>query len=414
MLTGAPKMWRRASEHCTTKLSPSTTRLLAINFGSGTTSRHGRRMAAATMDRQQYSTDAPESARNPSISASRRIYVIGIGNIGKLFAHALATKLDPTPITLLLHRASLLDAWKDAGNTIEIVTDGMSNRDGTYDVEVIGPPEDAAGLPGSIIENLIVATKTIHTVNALSSIKHRLGTTSTIMFAQNGMGVVEEVSQTVFPLPATRPRYLAGITSHGIYTQGSFSSVHAGKGTVTVGDVDAGHQGTSYITQQMLKASILAAKEVSSSELKLLQLEKLVVNAMMNPLTVVFDRRNGELFSSPSISRLMSLLLSEASHVIRSLPEMKNDPTTSDRFSMARLHGIVLHVAEITAKNTSSMLQDVKAGRPTEIDYINGYIVRRGEELGIDCNNNRRLSDLVRHAQVITEAEIGQHFPDYV
>lgn len=364
-------------------------------------------MAVAEMGGQRCYTDAPSTS-------AHRIYVLGIGNIGKLIAHALATKPDPTPTTLLLHRASLLDAWKDAGNTIEIVTDGLSNRDGTYDVEVISPLEHAAGLPDSIIENLIVATKTIHTVDALSSIKHMLGPASTILFAQNGMGTVEEVSKTVFPVLATRPRYLAGITSHGVYTQGPFSSIHAGKGAFNIGDVDAEYHGTSYITQQILQASILTAKEVSSSELRLLQLEKLVVNAMMNPLTVIFNRRNGELFSSPSISRLMSLLLSEASHVIRSLPELQNDPTTLDRFSMARLHGVVLHVAEITAKNTSSMLQDVRAGRPTEIDYINGYVVRRGEELGIDCNNNKRLSDLVWQVRVINDAEIGQHFPDYV
>jgi 2-dehydropantoate 2-reductase len=362
---------------------------------------------------QQYSSGlkVADSQLNPS----QRIYILGIGNIGKLFSHALATKPQPPPISLLLHRETLLDAWAEAGRAVEIVTDGVSNRNGMFDVELINKVDETrTRLPDSIIENLIVSTKTTNTATALSSIRHRLGPGSTILFAQNGMGTVEEVSKVVFPHPETRPRYLACVTSHGIFSQGPFSSVHAGKGTIAIGDVQGGEKEAAYITQQMIQSPVLTAREVSSSELKLLQLEKLVINAMMNPLTAIFDRRNGELFSSLSISRLMSLLLSEVSDVIRALPELQQDPSIQDRFSMKRLHSIVLNVAEITAKNTSSMLQDVRAGRPTEIDYINGYIAQRGAELGIDCNNNERLSDMVRQTRVITESEIGQYFPDYI
>jgi 2-dehydropantoate 2-reductase len=74
---------------------------------------------------------------------------------------------------------------------------------------------------------------------------------------------------------------------------------------------------------------------------------------------------------------------------------------------------IVLDVAEKTAKNTSSMLQDVRAGRTTEIDYINGYIIRRGRELGIECINNKRLVQLVKNVEIIDVGEIRKHFPDY-
>jgi 2-dehydropantoate 2-reductase len=63
----------------------------------------------------------------------------------------------------------------------------------------------------------------------------------------------------------------------------------------------------------------------------------------------------------------------------------------------------VLDVAEKTAKNTSSMLQDRRAGRPTEIDYINGYIVRRGKELGVECKVNKKLIELVKEGKVVSE-----------
>ncbi len=74
---------------------------------------------------------------------------------------------------------------------------------------------------------------------------------------------------------------------------------------------------------------------------------------------------------------------------------------------------IVYDVARKTAKNTSSMLQDVQASRQTEIDYINGYIVRRAAELGIDCDSNERVIEMVKKVQVIDEKDIAQYFPDY-
>jgi 2-dehydropantoate 2-reductase len=132
------------------------------------------------------------------------------------------------------------------------------------------------------------------------------------------------------------------------------------------------------LVQAILRAPILDARIFSADELIQLQIEKLVVNAMINPLTVIFNRRNGELFTNSKILALMRLLLQEAGNVIRSLPELYDDLATSQRFSKARLESIVLDVAQKTSKNTSSMLQDVKAGRQTEIDYINGYVVSGG------------------------------------
>jgi 2-dehydropantoate 2-reductase len=134
---------------------------------------------------------------------------------------------------------------------------------------------------------------------------------------------------------------------------------------------------------------------------------------MINPLTVIFDCKNGELFNRRPIFNLMRLLLAEASQVIHSLPELGADPEAASRFSVEKLEAIVLDVAEKTAKNTSSMLQDVRAGRPTEIDYINGYIVRKGKEQGIECKTNEKLIQLVKEGKVVGAQDIKSRFePD--
>jgi len=147
------------------------------------------------------------------------------------------------------------------------------------------------------------------------------------------------------------------------------------------------------------------------------QLEKLVVNAMINPLTVIFDCRNGELFTRSPITRVMRLLLGEAGMVISRLPELREDVReeggVEDRFSIEKLEGKVLDVAEKTAKNTSSMLQDFRAGRETEVGYINGYIVKRGKEMGIDVRHNEKVVEMIRHKDVIGDEleRASEEFP---
>lgn len=344
------------------------------------------------------------STSNPR-SHSNRIYVLGLGNLGRLFAHALAKADSTTPITLLLHRASLIEEWEQTGRRIGVITSGVLDQTGTFDVELVSPEG-----PQNIIDNLIVATKAIKTTSALSTIKNRLSSDSTVLLTQNGMGTAEELDLQVFKDPATRPSYLASVTSHGVYSQGPFCSVHAGLADVAIGRV-AQSTAPQYLIDKIVQAPVLSAREVTPPELLLLQLQKLVVNAMINPLTVIFDCQNGELFNRQPILQVMRQLLREASEVIQSLPELQHSPASVSRFSESSLESTVLDVAKKTAKNTSSMLQDVRAGRETEIDYINGYIVKRGKAMGIDCTNNEKLVRMINEGKVINEDETSQYFP---
>jgi 2-dehydropantoate 2-reductase len=115
------------------------------------------------------------------------IYILGIGNLGKLVAHSLRKQSPTTPVTLLLHRESLLSDWAAAGQTIECRTpNGPPDRRNGFSVEPLsGQAQKSAHGP---IRNLIVATKTYMTAAALAPIKHRLGRDSNVLFLQNGMG----------------------------------------------------------------------------------------------------------------------------------------------------------------------------------------------------------------------------------
>ena len=114
--------------------------------------------------------------------AARQVHILGIGSLGKLIAHALgASSLAPT-VTLLLHRPDLASLWEQAGHGINVVTDGISTRRNGYRLERTYNTSD------SLIEHLIVTTKTYATIEALRPLAHRLSRKSTILFLQNGMG----------------------------------------------------------------------------------------------------------------------------------------------------------------------------------------------------------------------------------
>ena len=240
------------------------------------------------------------------------------------------------------------------------------------------------------------------------------------------LGAIEEVSNQLFPDIKSRPNYVASIISHGLSSVSTFSSIHYGVNAAIIGVLPRGQlidaqtdgieatpptEPSRYLIQQILDAPYLGGREVSTTEVIPAQMEKLIANAMINPLTVIFDRRNGELFGSFKIQRLMRLLLHEASLVLRTLPELQQPTGLPSRFSPDRLERLVTNMAEINANNRCSMLQDVKAGKQTEIDYINGYIIRRGEQLGIDCVHNRTLVQMVKENHVINESQIDEFFP---
>ena len=101
---------------------------------------------------------------------------------------------------------------------------------------------------------------------------------------------------------------------------------------------------------------------------------KLVINAAINPLTALFDIPNGDLLKNPKTKAMMAQLARETA----SVAEAQNIPLSFDD-PVAAVEG----VAERTASNISSMLQDLRRGAPTEIDTICGAITRAGEKFNI-------------------------------
>jgi 2-dehydropantoate 2-reductase len=195
-------------------------------------------------------------------------------------------------------------------------------------------------------------------------------------------------------------------------------------------------QKTAYLTKQLLEAPHLDARSASRGELWILQLEKLVVNSVINPLTAILGCKNGALFVDPNgvLAQVIDQLLVEASQVLQLLvahessadiigqqkkrlsaqPETISDFSQNmhERFSYLRLKDMIYQVGHKVGENTSSMLQDVRAGRSTEIRDFNGWLVEMAGFLDpeLEVTGHGILIELVEDGRNLDVDQLGRCF----
>ncbi|KAI1265237.1 6-phosphogluconate dehydrogenase C-terminal domain-like protein [Xylariaceae sp. FL1019] len=391
-------------------------------------------------------TSNPPTSPHMDKNDERRIYILGIGNgIGRLYAMCLSKLADRPPITLVVHKKELLEYWtRDPG--IKLTRHGVVEKDKDFDIEWWtatrpdhGPVSELAA-EDSCISNLIIATKASDAMPQVDRIRKYLTGRSTVAFAQNGMCKLwpplgETFMRTRFG--SEGPSWIACVTTHGVTSQGLFSSTHASPADVQVGPIRETYRKggeTCYLVQQMENAPGLAARQVSRKDIWVSQLEKLAVNVIINPLTGVLDCKNGELFLNhhgDALPIVIDALLLEASCILQALvrDETSEDillpePRTSagatrdilrlsrdellTRFSFSRLKTMLHDVGAKVAANTSSMLQDVRAGRQTEIDEMNGWLVGTAKVLGgaLSTSTHEKLIALIKCRTKLSRKEL--------
>jgi 2-dehydropantoate 2-reductase len=228
------------------------------------------------------------------------------------------------------------------------------------------------------------------------------------------------VTAACFSDSTSRPQYLAGIVNHGVYKTSTFSSVHAAKAPVTIGQVPQYLSSSpsiepTYLAKLIVDTPVLDATWVPPAQLLLAQLIKLAVNASINPLTVIFACRNGELLTHPIRLDVQRMLLKEIAPVLQGIWTENSADAGLDqkKAAMAKLSfdGLMDVVSNINikvAENISSMRQDVMAGRRTEIDYMNGYLVGKAKQLGLKVPHNETIVEMVSKVHVISDDEAKQ------
>ncbi|CAB4390234.1 unnamed protein product [Rhizophagus irregularis] len=310
------------------------------------------------------------------------------------------------------------------------------------------------------ISKLIVTLKSHEFSKYYQRIFHRLSPTSTIVLFTYGLGSYEELMRDYYSFDeASRPNIIIALNSHHAYKKAKFGSqfklIHSGFGEIDLGivprrfdeikekelninsqslednnedldeislpnekmdnkteesktitaatEADDDDNKGSEIEVDTLKSVIrsfsripeLNARCVKYVNLINRKLENLALNAVIDPLTSIYSIRNGALLFNKVAEQTMRPICEETSIVIRKHREYLG-MKPSNRFAPERLIDAVFQICIKTRHYESVMLQDVKKNFLTDIDYLNGYIVKLGKFYDIPTPINKFLIDMVK------------------
>lgn len=285
-----------------------------------------------------------------------KVSVIGPGAMGCLFAARLASSGVTT--TLVDYKTDRAGRLAKSGIRVE-----------TADGELSSKPSISCEVPAK--QDLVIVLTKAYTTPGL-----KLPRGVPILTLQNGLGNVEVLCELI-----GSQNVLAGTTSEASTFLEEGYVRHTGSGTTKLG------AWTSCEEDGALEALTQAGFKTESTDSPGQTLwEKVVISAGINPLTALLNVPNGKLLEMREARQLIRDLVVEAAKVAA---------TEGYHFP----YSLVERAEEVcreTADNISSMLQDVRAGRQTEIESITGEILRRGEAASLPAPRTRVIWQLLK------------------
>jgi 2-dehydropantoate 2-reductase len=276
-------------------------------------------------------------------------HVLGAGSLGGLWATRLFRA--GIPLRIVLRNPERLADYRAAGG-LGLIEDGVTNL---YSIPAELP--DAA----TPIRRLLVACKAYDAEAAIAEVAPRLVKGSEILLLQNGLGSQQAIAAR---WPESRCIFVS--STEGAYRQADFRIVHAGRGQNWLGEPS--HRSSPPWLAELAEAGI--PYEWTADIMGKLW-RKLALNCAINPLTVLHDCRNGELLAH---REQLHTLCNELSAMLKA----NEQGNAADG-----LEEEVLRVIEATASNYSSMHQDVRSGRRTEIGFLLGQACLAARQHGL-------------------------------
>jgi 2-dehydropantoate 2-reductase len=295
--------------------------------------------------------------------------VVGPGAMGILFAHALHRAGRRT--LLFDHRPERAAFLNRRGIRVRI-----QGRTRTARVPVVTPCE-VAGAPG--VSLVLFCVKAYATAAAAALVQALVGERALVATLQNGIGNAETLAEAF-----GAERVLVGTTSEGATLMAQGVVVHAGSGTTHVGSMTEARSTDALRLCEVLRGAGFRAEYVADWESAVWT--KAVINASINPLTALLHVPNGRLAEWESTRSVVEVLAEEGRQIARARGIAVPDGVAQQ----------AVEVCRATANNRSSMLQDVEQGRRTELEYLNGVLLREAERLGVPVPAMRVVTELAR------------------
>lgn len=296
-------------------------------------------------------------------SAKIKIAIIGKGAIGSLIAYSChQQELDYQ--LLLKTKADI---------TLEIKTiNGIKTQlnPSTSDIK-----------SAADFDILVLPIKAYQVLGALQQLSSKIQPNHTLVLLHNGMGTIEQV-KALYP---NNP-IIAATTSYGAFKPTNTSVKETGLGETHLGWITKAQNDTSVIESTLTK---LLPPSTWHQDIQLALWNKLAINTVINPLTAINNIKNGEL-ADKKYHQDIQEISTEVSQVMNS---------TGYATSSEALQQSVMTVIKATANNYSSMHQDISFKRQSEIEFINGYVVKKAQQLNILAPKNTWLFNKIKEIE---------------
>nr|WP_314263481.1 2-dehydropantoate 2-reductase [uncultured Moellerella sp.] len=288
-----------------------------------------------------------------------KITVIGCGTIGKLWLSALSQQGHDIQGWLRLPQPNVMVAVNDIRGKL---------------FQQLIPTNNLSHLRES--ELVIASLKAGQISNALNPLSRVISQECPILLLHNGMGTIDELNLAHHPL-------LAGITTQGAW-QDHQQVYHVANGITHIGALNNKGDQYSYVADILHKSlpDVAWHNQIINT-----CWQKLAVNCIINPLSVIYDCTNGELLNYDDQIRRLN-------YEIYSVMDAEGIHTKEEL-----LYQYVISIMSSTTKNYSSMLQDIRNQRQTEIDYITGYLLKRARSYGIPTPENDRIYQQIKYKE---------------
>jgi 2-dehydropantoate 2-reductase len=307
-----------------------------------------------------------------------RICVVGCGAIGGLFAGHLG-QLDELEVWAYDPAEQHVDAINHGGLRISGVSELVADVRATA---------DANELPACEVG--IVATKSMHTAAAIEATAHAFSDAA-VLSVQNGVGNEESLAERC-------PRVIRGTTfpAGHVVEPGHVEQDTGGK--TWLGPFEPKPASAEEIERLAELLTRSGMETLAMKDARGAQWTKLIFNAATNPIGALTGLPHGVACDQPPLRTLITGLVEEGKAVAAAQGiELDSDPDE-----------LVDHGREVAYHHKASMLQDVLAHRPTEVDYLCGGIVRFGREAGVATPLNEAVWALVRGVEHSWEYEASE------
>lgn len=296
-----------------------------------------------------------------------KIAIVGPGAIGILFGTLLGKKNEE--VFFLDYNKERVEKIKKEGFVVENQSANKFKANITSNPAEIGKSD-----------LVILAVKSYDTEPAVKLIRPLMGEETMVLTIQNGIGNIQVLVEAF-----GEERVLGGVTNHGATLLGLGHIKHAGKGETIIGRVDGKIIGAVRVISQIFNKAGIETKITRDVESVIWS--KLIINIGINALAAITRLPNGKILEFEGTREILRSSIQEAVKIAKRkrVKLLYDDPIQK-----------VESVARFTCENICSMLQDVLNKKKTEIDFINGAIVRQGKALNIPTPYNEMLTNLVR------------------